>query len=163
MIRFLPAGFFKWCASTSLAQAIAQSMWGFAVIETIHIIGLAMFLGSIFVLNLRILGYGVRQPAAQLAKDISRWAIAGFLLMIGSGVAMFMSAATTYSSSDPLAVKMTLLVIALGLQLTIHKVPGMYAGSISGRVMAGLALVCWFGVAYAGRGIAFEVLLSPTD
>ena len=163
MIRFLPAAFFKWCASTSLAQAIAKSMWGFAVIETIHIIGLAMLLGSIFVLNLRVLGYGVKQSASDLAKEVFWWAVAGFTLMIVTGTVMFMSAATTYMGSDPFAIKMGLLLLAIILQFVIHKSPGMYSGSTLAKIAAFVALLCWFGVAYAGRGIAFEVLLSPTE
>jgi len=163
MIRFLPPGFFKWCADTALAQVIAKSTWGFAVIETIHIIGLTILLGSIFVLNLRVLGYGVKQPAGQLAKEISGWVIAGFVLMIGTGIPMFMSAATTYMGSDPLAIKLALLVLAIAIQLAIHKIPGMYSGSVAGKIAACLALLCWFGVAWAGRGIAFEVLLSPAS
>lgn len=163
MIRFLPIDFFKWCAAFSVSQAISKSMWGFAVIETIHIIGLAMLLGSIFVLNLRVMGYGVKQPADKLAKEIFRLAIAGFVIIIVTGVLMFMSAATTYMGSDPFAIKLGLLALAIALQFAMHKVPGMYAGSMAGKVLACVAMLCWFGVAYAGRGIAFEILLSPTE
>ena len=163
MIRFLPAEFFRWCSNTALAQAVAKSMWGFAIIETLHIIGLTMLLGSIFVLNLRVLGYGAKQPAAQLAKDVLRWALAGFVLIIGTGVVMFMSAATTYMGSDPFAIKLGLLILAIVAQVTMHKIPGMYAGTAAGKIMACLALLCWFGVAYAGRGIAFDVLLNPLE
>jgi len=60
MNHILPPAFFQWCLRTSLAQAISQSMWGFAVLETIHLIGLVLVLGSIFVINLRILGFGVK-------------------------------------------------------------------------------------------------------
>jgi hypothetical protein len=163
MIRFLPSSFFKWCAGLSVSQAISKSMWGFAVIETIHIIGLTMLLGSIFVLNLRVLGYGVKQPADKLAKEIFRVAIAGFAIIIVTGILMFMSAATTYMGSDPFAIKLGLLTLAIVMQFAMHKIPGMYAGGARGKVLAGLAMLCWFGVAYAGRGIAFEILLSPTE
>jgi hypothetical protein len=160
MIHFLPYVFFQWCVKTAMAKAIANSMWGFAVLETAHILGSVLVLGSIFVVNLRVLGYGVRQPAARLAREAAPWALAGLALMIASGVPMFMSAAVTYSGSTPFAIKMVLLFSAIAIQLAIHSVSGMYDGSAGGKLAACLALLCWFGVAYAGRGIAFEVLFG---
>src|SRR6266571_8148192 len=100
MNHILPPAFFQWCLKTSLAQAISQSMWGFAVLETIHIIGLVLVLGSIFVINLRILGFGVKQPVVQLTRDLAPWGLAGFLLMLSSGIPMFMSAAVTTAAAS---------------------------------------------------------------
>jgi len=160
MNHILPPAFFQWCLKTSLAQAISQSMWGFAVLETIHIIGLVLVLGSIFVINLRILGFGVKQPVAQLTRDVAPWGLAGFLLMLSSGIPMFMSAAVTYSGSEPFLIKMILLLTAIVLQIVIYRVCRMKEGSIPSRLAACLSLLCWFGVAYAGRGIAFEILFG---
>jgi hypothetical protein len=157
---FLPASFFQWCITTRLGMWVSKSLWGFAILETFHIIGLTILLGTIFVINLTVLGVGARQPAAQLARELAPWTIAGLLLMIGSGVPMFMSAAVGYGSSVPLLIKLMLLVSAIALQLTIHKVPHMYDGTRSGKLAACLSLVCWFGVAYAGRAISFEILFG---
>jgi len=143
-----------------MARMISQSMWGFAVLETIHIIGAVLLLGSIVVLDLKVLGVGLRQPAARISREVAPWGLAGLALMVGSGIPMFMSAAVTYSGSMPFALKMTLLATAIGIQFGIHKVPGMYTGSATGKAAASLALLCWFAVAYAGRGIAFEVLFG---
>jgi len=159
--HFLPAAFFRWCVTTPVAHLIKQSMWGFAVLETIHIIGLTLLLGSIFVVNLAVLGGGMRQPAERFAKEAARWGLAGFALMICSGVPMFISAATSYSASIPFLIKMMLLTASLLLQFALYKVPGMYNGSAGGKIAACLSLVCWFGVAYSGRAIAFEVLFGP--
>jgi len=160
MNHLLPRAFFQWCIQTPLAKAISQSMWGFAMLETVHIIGLTMLLGSIFVVNLTVLGVGMRRPAALLARELAPWGLGGFILMIASGVPMFMSAAMTYSGSVPFAIKMSLLVSAIAVQLSIHKIAGMYDGSAAGKLAACVSLLCWFGVAYAGRGIAFEVLFG---
>jgi hypothetical protein len=119
-----------------------------------------MLLGSVFVLNLSVLGFGMQRPAATLARELKPWGLAGFLLMAGSGVPMFMSAALTYSNSTPFVIKMALLIVAIVLQFTVHCVSGMYDSSVPGKLAACLSLLCWFGVAYAGRGIAFEVLFG---
>ncbi|HLK46780.1 MAG TPA: DUF6644 family protein [Bryobacteraceae bacterium] len=160
MNHLLPSWFFQWCVNTPLARLISQSMWGFAVLETFHIAGLVMVLGSILVVDLTVLGFGMRQPAERLARQVAPWGLAGLVVMIASGVPMFLSAAVTYSGSTPFAIKMTLLACGMGLQLGMHARSGMYAGSGAGKIAACLSLICWFGVAYAGRGIAFEVLFG---
>src|SRR5437879_6217134 len=86
MNHLLPHSFFQWCANTSIARAISGSMWGFAVLETVHILGLAVLLGCIFVVNLAVLGFGMGRPAARLARDLAPWALVGFLVMVCSGV-----------------------------------------------------------------------------
>ena len=160
MNHLLPASFFQWCVNTPLARLISQSMWGFAVLETFHIVGLVLLLGSIVVVDLTVLGFGMRQPAERLARQVAPWALGGFVLMISSGVPMFLSAAVTYSGSIPFVIKMALLVSGIGLQLAIHTVSSMQSGSAAGKFAACVSLICWFGVAYAGRGIAFEVLFG---
>ncbi len=139
---------------------VSTSMWGFAILETFHIIGLTIVLGTIFVINLTVLGVGTRQPADQLARELAPWTIAGLLVMMGSGVPMFMSSAVGYAGSVPFLIKMTLLTSAIILQVAIHRVPHMYDGTALGRLAACLSLVCWFGVAYAGRAISFEILFG---
>jgi hypothetical protein len=163
MNRFLPPSFFEWCVNTPLARMIKSSMWDFAVLETIHIIGLALLLGSIFVTNLAVLGLGLRQPAGRVAKNTLPWGLAGFVLIVASGIPMFVSAATTYSGSFPFLLKMLLLAAAIVLQFAILRYPSVQKGTPAGKAVAVIALVCWFGVAYAGRAIAFDVLLNPGD
>jgi hypothetical protein len=163
MIRFLPLSFFRWCMSTPIAQVVKQSKWGFAILETFHIIGFTILLGAILVTNLAVLGLGMRQPAERIAKEITRWGLAGLAIVLLSGVPMFMSAATTYSTSFPFLIKMTLLATSLVLQLALTRFPGMYNGSLAGKIAACISLVCWMGIAYAGRAIAFEVLFGTAD
>ena len=50
--------------------------------------------------------------------------------------------------------------VAIATQTAIHRVPGMYSGSLAGKSSACVSLLCWFGVAYAGRAIAFTNLLG---
>ncbi len=160
MYRIVPVTFLKWCAATSVAKIVAASTWSFPILETFHILGLVVLLGSVFVLNLTVLGVGVRMAGATLARQLMPWGAAGFALIVLTGIPMFMSAAPTYGTNDPFAIKMALLVTAVVVQTAIHRIPGMYAGSTYGRVAACLSLLCWFGVAYAGRAIAFTNLLG---
>jgi hypothetical protein len=161
LYRVFPSSFLQWCVATPLAKYVAMSVWSFPILETFHIMGLTLLLGSVFTLNLTVLGIGVRAPGDILARQLFPWALAGFLLMIGTGVPMFMSAAPVYGANRPFSIKMTLLVTAIVVQTAIHRIPGSYAGSRIGRIAACVSLLCWFGIAYAGRAIAFTNLLSP--
>ena len=159
MSLIFPESFFHWCASTWLGTSIASSVWTMPILETFHIMGLVVLLGAAFALNLTVLGVGVRVPGSVLARQLFPWALGGLLLNISTGIPMFLSAASLYGHSGPFAIKMLLLVSAIVLQISIHNVRGMY-GSTVGRAAACLSLVCWFGIAYSGRAIAFSNLLG---
>ena len=159
MYHVLPQWFFEWCAATPLGRFIAASVWTMPILETFHIMGLVLLLGAAFTLNLTVLGVGVRVPSDRLARQLFPWAVGGLLVVIVTGIPMFMSAAPLYGHSGPFALKMSLLVSAIVLQLVIHNVRGMYLSG-AGRIIACLTLVCWFSVAYAGRAIAFSNLLG---
>jgi hypothetical protein len=159
MNLILPESFFRWCSSTWIGKYIAHSVWTMPILETFHIMGLVVLLGAAFVLNLTVLGVGIRVPGSTLARQLFPWALGGLLLAITTGIPMFLSAASLYGHSGPFAIKMALLISAIALQVSIHNVRGLY-GSTMGRAAACLSLICWFGIAYAGRAIAFSNLLG---
>lgn len=163
MNHFLPSSFFRWCMSTDISQAVRGSKWGFAILETVHILGFGVLLGAIFVVNLAVLGFGMRQPAQRVMRDALRWGSAGFALVLLSGIPMFMSAATLYAGSVPFLIKMMLLVLSLVLQFALGKSRALLNGSLAGKAVALASLCCWFGIAYAGRAIAFEVLFGTAN
>ena len=160
MRHLFPASVFQVLSRTSVAMYVQHSLWAFAILETVHIMGLTILLGSIFVTNLTVLGVGLKRSAPQLARELAPWMLGGLVLMLGSGIPMFISSAIGYSLSDPMNIKLGLLAFAMVLQLAIHNVPGMYDGKPLGKVAACLSMLCWFGVAWAGRAIAFPNLLG---
>lgn len=160
MYHFLPLSFLEWCSTTSVGAYVASSVWSFPILETFHIMGLVLLLGSIFTLSLTMFGAGVPVPPDLLAQQLLPWACAGLLINIGTGIPMFMSAAPHYGTSGPFTIKMALLVLAVLIQTAIHVIPGMYRGSLAGKIASCASLICWFGIAYAGRAIAFPNLLG---
>ncbi len=160
MKYILPSAFFQWCMSTDISLMIRGSRWGFAILETIHILGFGILLGGIFLIDLAVLGLGMRQPAGRVVRDATRWGLAGLALAAVTGIPMFMSAATVYANSIPLLAKMILLIVSVILQVVLAKFPALIRGNIAGKILAAASLLCWFGIAYAGRAIAFEVLVG---
>jgi hypothetical protein len=122
-----------------------ENTWIFPVIESLHVIGLAAFVGTIVLEDLRTI-----RPGFPDAGNLKVWTHAGLAAVLLTGVAMFLSDTTRYLRNPAFHVKLTLLVIALLAHFTIH-----HRGT---RFTAGLSLVLWICVVLAARAIAdFDV------
>ena len=66
----IPFSFFRWCEATLIGTWLKGSVWGFPIIETIHIMGLTVLLGSIVIVDLRLLNFGLRRrPVTEIANQ----------------------------------------------------------------------------------------------
>jgi len=159
MNRLLPGAFFAWCHDSLIGDWINSSVWAFAIIETFHIIALTVLLGTVIVLDLHLLGVRTRrQPTQELAKELWPYTLAALAVLVATGVPMFMSQAIRYSQSISFSVKIALLVFTIAFHFTVYQKATIgSAGPRTrfGNVAASLSLICWVGVALAGRGIAF--------
>jgi hypothetical protein len=156
---FLPHSFFLWCQHTRLGIWEANSLWAFAIIETVHILGLTVLLGTLLAVDLRLLGLGVRNlSAAQLSAELSPIILSSLVLMVCTGIPLFAYEALRLSTSRPFFVKMMFFLCAITLHFTLHRktiVAGANDRVWLGKLSAYLSLFCWLGVAMAGRAIAF--------
>jgi len=163
-IRFVPTSFFAACEHTWPGSWIRHGQWTFAITETFHIMALGMLLGTIVVLDLRLLGLGPwKQSSSEFASDLLGWTWAAFALMVLTGVPLFMSEAQRLGKSGPFFYKMMFLVVALVVQAMIFGINSGRGAALSGRtgkVLGALSLLSWLGVALAGRAIAFPFLLA---
>src|SRR5439155_9805486 len=81
--------FFQWLGSIPVADRINDSEWLFPVIESIHITGLAILVGTIAIVDFRLLGLAMPdRPASQLARDLRFWTWAGIGIMLTTGPLM---------------------------------------------------------------------------
>lgn len=160
----LPSSVFQWCERSLLGHAIKYSKWDFAILETFHIIGIAVLLGSILVVDLRLLGFSMKRvTAAQLAREFAPWTWAAFAFMVATGIPMFLSEAVRMSLNTAFLVKMTLLCFALVIHFTILRRatrPSVQENEGFGKFAAYLSLASWLSVALAGRAIAFFMTLN---
>ena len=157
--RILPDWFFALCESSWPGSWFKHSQWMFAIDETFHIMALGMLIGTLVIVDLRLLGFGMRrQSVAQVARYLAPWTLLGVALMIITGVPLFMSEAIRLGKSSPFLFKMIFLSCAVILHFTLHRkaiASSQGQGSGLGRLAATLSLMCWLGVALAGRAIAF--------
>jgi hypothetical protein len=142
-----------------LGLTIRQSTWLFAATEVVHLFGLTLLLGTTIVLNLRLFGAGLRQQSlGEIVAYTRPWNTAGLLLSLSSGVVLFIAEAAKMAASDAFLFKMALLFVALVYTWAVHRrvTANPHAAQLwAARASAALSLVLWFGVALAGRAIAF--------
>ncbi|HEY7289893.1 MAG TPA: DUF6644 family protein [Vicinamibacterales bacterium] len=153
--------YFQWFETTMIGDAIKNSSWAFAVIESVHLLALSVIGGAVLVLDLRLLGFGLkRQAVSEVAREAQPWLVGSLVVMLTTGFALFSSEATKCYYSTPFWVKMTSLALAMAFTFTIRrKVTQADEARVRPVVLKLVALVSltlWFGVGAGGRWIGFS-------
>jgi hypothetical protein len=153
--------FFEWCEATWLGDLIRNSPFAFAAIESVHLLGLAVIGGSVLLVDLRLLGLGLtRQPVSELAEDVKPWLVVSLIVMLTTGVALFLSESIKCYYSIPFWVKMYSLAFAIVFTFTVkRRVTSADQGGMRpawARLVGLISLALWFGVGAGGRWIGFS-------
>ena len=150
--------FFTWCENSPLGEAIRGSKWLFPVIESIHLLGLAVISGAVLILNLRLLGFRLtRQPPAQLWRDTLPWLCGSLSVMIATGLLLFTSEATKLYYHEAFWVKMTSLALSIVFTFTaVRKAALNGPGPSWCKLVAVISIILWSGVGVGGRWIGFS-------
>jgi hypothetical protein len=149
--------------ASGLGQAMRQSLWLYPIVEIVHLLGLALLFGSIVVLDLRLLGLGRGIEVKKLAAHVLPWTAASFVLIVPSGLAMFVAHASDFIGSPVFQLKMGLL-FAAGINAAV-----LHAGAFRGaaawdtgamppgaaRLAGALSILLWIGVIACGRLLAY--------
>lgn len=151
--------FFQWADTTAISEMIRDSRFLFPIIETVHLLALTVLFGSIIVLNLRLMGVGLRgQSIAAVRSALKPLTFWSLLTMLGSGWLLFLSEAMKCYENPPFFFKMSMLFFAIIFQWTAIRSLAQ-RGEPANRVVAGgaavVSLVLWFGVGVGGRAIGF--------
>lgn len=148
---------FQWLAATPLGTYMRDSTWGFASVEAIHLLALAVLGGTVLVVDLRLLGLGLRkQPVTVLARELTPWFTGSLVLMLISGLALTSGEAMKCYYHPAFRLKMALLGIAIAFHYTLHqRIISTETGPISfkSRLAAAGSLALWLSVGAAGRAI----------
>lgn len=146
-------GFFDWMQALPISQAIGSSIWIFPLVQAIHLVFLALFAGAILIVDLRLLGLGMRrQPVSEVARDARPWLVLGFLGMFATGLPQLMQNASREYFSEFFWYKMYLIAIGLILIVTIRrKLTQVDEPSAAGKVVALVSIAIWAGVVINAR------------
>jgi uncharacterized membrane protein YhdT len=153
--------YFIRCEHSWIGQTIQASVWLFPVIESIHLVGLGVIAGSVLIVDLRLLGLGLRsRPVEEIAAQARPWMLGSLALMFASGSLLFLSEATKCYYSFPFWFKMSSLLLAILFTFTIKsRVIGNNVDQkhpLLAKATGLVSLGLWFGVAWGGRWIGFS-------
>jgi hypothetical protein len=152
--------FFQWCESLWLGRAVVGSLWLFPVIEAVHLLALSMLGGAVLIVDLRLLGTGLKSwTPAELWREARPYMIGGLLGLIATGIPLFLSEAIKCYYNNSFWVKMTTLPIAIAFAFTIRASATRDSVRNTPRrqaVVGAVSITLWLIVAAAGRWIGFS-------
>jgi uncharacterized protein DUF6644 len=143
--------------ASALGQTIRESTWLFPAIESTHLLALALLGGSILIMALSILGWGLKTPVAELYQSAHRYFNGAVIVLLFSGVLLGVSEPVKLYGRQAFWVKMISLGIAL--LLTYFAFNPLVKRGASGaglRSITVLTIGSWLMVAMAGRWIGFS-------
>jgi hypothetical protein len=152
-----------WLEHRPFAVAIAESTWWFPIIETVHVMALTLVIGSVAMMDLRLLGVGSKDRAASdvIASSLP-WAWSAFAVAFIAGSLMFSSKAVSYYNNIPFRIKVVCLALAALNMLVFHlfTARGMTQWDqgkppLGARLAAGFSLTLWVIIVATGRWIGF--------
>jgi len=150
--------------ATGLARALRNSVWLYPLVNAGHILGIALLVGSIIPLDLRLLGAWRSVPLAPVWQVLTRTSAAGFFLAAGFGFLLFMTKATEYASSGLFISKMVVIAAAIVNAVVLRRV---VPAEISGiepqvgpppprlRLAGGISLAAWLLALTLGRLVGY--------
>lgn len=144
--------------ASSAAQYLRFSRWGYAAVATAHLLGIALLVGAIMSLNLRLLGIWRAAPVAVLARVLVPIAAAGLAIAVVAGLMLFATRASEYADLGVFRLKLVLVALGTLAALMLHRAYGLElqgASPLRLRAHAALSATCWLGALICGRMIAF--------
>jgi len=147
----------------SFALAIAESTWLFPIFETLHVLALTLVVGSVAMMDLRLLGIGSRdRSVTELTRSVLPWTWSAFAVAAICGLLLFSSKAATYYVNTPFRIKMVCLLLAAVNMLVFHFVTERNVASWdngrtppAARAAGVISLVLWVVIVATGRWIGF--------
>ena len=125
------------------------------MLEATHIVGIAMLLGSLLLLELRVWGFGVAIPVRDLSRLALSVSVAGFGLAALSGMLMFASQPGELLANRAFLIKMGVLVVAGTNAALFHARDGLTRLDAVARFQTAASVGLWIGVIILGRWIAY--------
>ena len=145
--------------TTAFAAALRNSVWVYPLINAAHILGVALLVGAMVPLDLRLLGVWPGVPLAPLRRVLTVTAAAGLALAVAAGSLLFIARAGDYAASPLFLSKLTVVAIgvtnALALQIG-SRMPSAIASTTGWcRMAAAISLLCWLSALTLGRLIGY--------
>jgi uncharacterized membrane protein len=157
--------FVQWLEQSPLSVAMHESIYAFPVVESVHVLGLCLFLGIAVLWDLRLLGVTLRSVAVSEVSDrLLPWMWAGAVIMVVSGVLVFLNTPVRYYTNIFFRVKVVMLLLAVmnawvfqsGIYRKVAEWERQGRPPHFARMAGVTSLVLWAAIVIAGRMIAYN-------
>jgi len=145
-------------SASELATALRTSRWLYASTNTAHVLGIALLVGAILPLDLRLVGLWRTVERESLVRVLVPLAAAGLALAVITGLLLFSVRALEYAAIPLFLVKLALIAIGAISAILLHLVYGFRLKTASRPCLSragALSMTCWLGALIAGRMVAF--------
>jgi len=137
----------------TVVDALNNTEWAFPLAECVHIGGFAIGVGSIALVDLRLLNLGLRQEApARILRYTELWTLFALVFVVFSGAMLFVSQTGVYRVNPIFPIKMYVLAAALVYNFTIHRKVAMMENPppLLSKLVAVVSLLLWVSVVFGG-------------
>jgi hypothetical protein len=153
----------QWLEASSWSSAIRQSTWLYPALEIVHITGIVMLVGPAFLFDIRLLGLSTNIPISALEKYLLSWSLRALMLVVPSGLLLFITNALALSHNSFFHTKIILILVAAVNAWIFHAI---ICKSVSGwdiaapspaaaKMAALVSIITWIGVIACGRLLAY--------
>ncbi|MDB5893354.1 MAG: hypothetical protein JWQ88_885 [Rhodoferax sp.] len=160
------AGWLGWLGASPLSQWMRGSLWLYPLVETVHIVGFVVLVGSVVAFDLRLLGFSRSAsalPVQALGRHLLAWSALALLLVVPAGVMMFSAHPHDFFENGVFRLKLALIAVA-GLNAVVFHL-GVYRGvaawnndrraPMAARLQACVSIALWVAVIACGRLLAY--------
>ena len=156
--------FVQWLNDTPFSSGLRGGDWYFPVIETVHILGLGLSVGTVMWVDLRLMGLAMRRErASDVIRQLEPWAMAGFAIMIVSGSLLLLGEPLKCYTRTSFRLKAIMLILAglnvlyfhTRVQRTLAKFDSDVILPWRARMVGYASMALWVGIIIAGRWTAY--------
>ena len=146
-----------------IARMMRESLWAYPIVETIHIVGFVILVGSVVMFDLRVLGLSKHLSVRGLSRHLLPWSVAALALIVPTGFLMFTAHATDFLVNGTFQLKMGLLMAA-GINAVMFRT-GPYQSvahwdvgtraPLAAQASVAASIVLWIAIISCGRLLAY--------
>jgi len=152
-------GLFEWIERSPVGDFMRGSRVTFPIIESIHLIGLALFVGTLLLTDLGLLGLAMRrQPVQQVAAALAPWTWTGFAMLMLTGPFMFTAQAAKWHDNPAFWIKMLLLSGATIFQFSVRRKIASEDPLIfpdKPKLIGAVSLILWISIGLLSKAMEF--------
>lgn len=153
----------QWLARTYVSNVVQRELWLIPMLQTVHILAIAMVLSSIGMIALRIFGIGQSQSMMRTTRRFAGWIWIGLIVLAATGSVLIIGEPKRSLLNIAFGLKMSMLAAAIGLtlayQLSLRRNAGFWSDDSGSKTIAKVIALCtfvlWCAIAVAGRWIAY--------